>query len=743
MTSKLAALLMAGGLSWGALATTQQVVTGAQGAAASTAAGPPTFTVRANPRWAAQINDVLGEVGEWIETTIPVGASVDAYLNRWCGGLKPVRIESQRRETATTLRFSPCVRVKRNAEIPVTAGDTLEGLAARNGLSRAESTTLKVKPAGQPTQSRAIDPAALRAGDIVVVPAMPRWTQVTTRSEKTPDRAAFVAAIAKKLTCAAGATPEDCLLQHGVTVLDHGPASTPKESESDAPGSSRGARGDQLRFLTAPQARASLTEETVSDIPVTTGVRLTIPVAEKQWPFDESLLAAMLTDPSIRVTPAVIGVADGGLGSKTGAPLPADLFDRGPDVPDDNNIDDDGNDYVDDAIGGGLPRPGEVLGSGHVGLCGGPLVDFSSWTPDALNRFSHGTIVTSIASGMKLRQTPEVSKRLPRIVFFRMLSNVCGPDAGYTVGDGQMVTAFDYLTTRATIINISYTIDSSKMRAFTDAMKNTLPYFNRLLVLPAGNDTPGDLDSSRVCPMCLGNPSVDSNVARRTLVVGAATRELKRAEFSNFGENTVRLFAPGEPVGAVNVKGDPVPGSEAATSYAAPLAALAAGLMQSLGITDPDSLLDRLAVATWPLDDSASRPERTNVGVLDLVKAAAVQHDAIEVIEADANGDPVRRTYVGRLLDPLEKVAICAGQPFHTNAVQGIRLGPAAANGERAVRVYWKNKRENNRRIVQTLAQPCRPSGNLRINTLQAGGARELRTFPLASIAEIQIHWIP
>jgi hypothetical protein len=38
--------------------------------------------------------------------------------------------------------------------------------------------------------------------------------------------------------------------------------------------------------------------------------------------------------------------------------------------------------------------------------------------------------------------------------------------------------------------------------------------------------------------------------------------------------------------------------------------------------------------------------------VLDLVKAAAVRHDAVEVIETEPTGERVRRTYVGTLLTP-------------------------------------------------------------------------------------------
>lgn len=701
---------------------------GAQGVAPQRPAGPPAFTVRVNPKWAADINEVLGELGEWIEITVPAGTAASGYLKQFCGGRTPAHFESTQSDTGTKIRFSPCARLKRDVEIRMTAGDTLEGVAARSGLARTDATKLKVKSAIQSEQSEPVDPTKLRAGDVVVVPELPLWTQVTAKAEKVADRAAFIAAIALKLKCASRTSAEDCLLRHGVTVLDRGTVLKPPPSLPPPPpplstaSALLGETGAALVSVTEDSAAAAVPP---------------VPVAKGQWPYDERLVEAILIDPSVRVNRVVIGVADGGLADGAGSPLPRDLFAIGADQPDDNNVDDDGNDYVDDAIGAGLPRPGEPFGSGNVGLCGKPL-DFMSWGPDPISVFSHGTVIASIASGLKMRAVPGVAPRLPQIVFFRMLQHACTPDADYSVGDGEMVTAFDYLTTRSSIINISYTIDSSRVKAFTNTMKATLPYFNRLLVLPAGNDTPGDLDVSPICPACLGNDSLDDKVARRTLVVGAATRELKRAAFSNFGEHTVRLFAPAEPLGAINVKGNAVTASDTTTSYAAPLAALAAGLMESLGITDPDDVRDRLMVATWPLEDPVSRPERTNVGVLDLVKATAVQHDAVEVIERDENGSPVRRTYVGKLLDPLPKVAVCAGQPFQTNAVQAVRLGTASASGDRPVRLYWRNKKgQNNRRLIQTIS--CRPTGSVRIDALTVGE----RTFPLSSVTQIQLHWIP
>jgi hypothetical protein len=120
-----------------------------------------------------------------------------------------------------------------------------------------------------------------------------------------------------------------------------------------------------------------------------------------------------------------------------------------------------------------------------------------------------------------------------------------------------------------------------------------------------------------------------------------------------------------------------------------------------------------------------------------LVKAAAVQHHAVEVVEPNVDGKLVRRTYVGTLLDPLNKLAICSGWPFNESAVQAIRLGPSGPSGERRVLVYKKNDYIHARRKVHPIA--CRPQGQLRINALLKGE----KTFPLSAVTAIQLRFVP
>jgi hypothetical protein len=121
------------------------------------------------------------------------------------------------------------------------------------------------------------------------------------------------------------------------------------------------------------------------------GIAGLVPVAPSQWPYDEDLLAAILADDAshgyIKAVQTV-GVADGGLGSLWGRPLPDSVFkidgeklvnDDGEPEPD--NRDEDDNDYFDDVFGAGVPRsrPSLVRGIGDLGLCNAAPPSFSSW----------------------------------------------------------------------------------------------------------------------------------------------------------------------------------------------------------------------------------------------------------------------------------------------------------------------------------------------------------------------------
>jgi hypothetical protein len=239
------------------------------------------------------------------------------------------------------------------------------------------------------------------------------------------------------------------------------------------------------------------------------------------------------------------------------------------------------------------------------------------------------------------------------------------------------------------------------------------------------------------CHRC-GSPDLGSDthgpqVANRTVVVGSATRDLVIADYSNFS-----LYAPGEPAGAVNIAGQDASGFKPATSFAAPYVALAAGILRSFGYTHAIDIRDRLAAATWPL----AGVEDSKIGVVDLVKVAAVQQHAVEVLERGADGILVRRTYVGKLQERLRDLTLCTGQAFDESNVLTVRIdgdGP-----DRTARAYLRNAHDPNggalggRRTIQDVPV-CRSQGVLHINAFLAGP----KIIPLSSVTQIQLPWDP
>lgn len=714
-------------------------------------AGPPAFALRVNPRWAREINDILASVAQPTEVVIPPGQSAAKYLGRICGTRTPAYKTLETTGTGVTKALvAPCARITLDVHIRVVAGDTLERLALRNGLSIGAAKHLKVIPSRE-SKPRITIPETLETGDVVVFPEVPLWTHIVTKPGVIANRETLIAALASKLKCGA-ANPAVCLARRGVSVLDgvntgtyneaHFILSGPKNSLLAVTGQDRAESASAENLSPPTMAGASGVPPRSPSTP------RTIPVAAEQWPYDVGLLAAILKDASaagyIRIG-STIGIADGGLGSFFGNPLPPSAFDVGVEQvladldghTEPDGIDNDRNGYVDDIYGA------SIEGTGDLNLCNAEHPSYSAWGSAPLSIASHGAVVSAVASALELRRsTPEAAEALPKLAFFRMLANTCDPNATFDVKPAEIVTAVEFLKSRANVINISYLMGNDSDQSSSSALKQIMPP-DILLVLAAGEE-PRNLDDSCTFPACLGNDSSDYGgaTAKATLVVAEATRDLHRAPSSNYGPRTVGIFAPGEPVGAVDLGGQKVSDSETSTSYAAPLVALAAGIVRSFGGNNisPQDIKDRLAASSWPLEDSESQPEMTHVGVLDLVKAAAVRYDAVEVKEAEPDGQLVRRTYVGKLLTPLHELTLCTGVGFQEAAVQAIRLGEPNDAQERSLLIYYRAKRSkpSQRRLIEALGLPCKPQGVLRLRTLTQGN----KTFPLSEVTEIQLQWL-
>jgi hypothetical protein len=458
-----------------------------------------------------------------------------------------------------------------------------------------------------------------------------------------------------------------------------------------------------------------------------------IPVAADQWPYDVNLLAAIFQNLHAPFpNGGNVGVADLGLADANGGPLPDDLFDHSQDQR---------PGYDQDVIGAGVKRSViDFAATGDVSLCAGAVQPaFSAWDPDPFKLASHASVTVSLAGALRLRQRyPAVGQRLPHVVFFRMLPNVCNPKSSFEPGEGAMAPAFTYLAQRTDVIAISLMSTSDPLTSFVTLMQANLAYNEQLLILPSGDDVPGDLDKNPFSPQLLGSNETDVRTANRTIVVGSATRELTKAGYSNYGDGTVSLYAPGEPVGALNIAGKDASDFAPATSYSAPQVAFAAGILESFGYHKARDIKDRLAAATWPL----TGVQRSRIGVVDLVKVAAVQHHAVEVIEPGPDGAPLRRTYVGKLQERLQDLTICKEQPFFEGRVHAVRLDGDAT--DRTARAYLKSDFEltggplSGRRRIQVVPS-CHSEGQLHIDALLAGQ----KTFPLSSVTQIQLPWVP
>lgn len=749
------------------------------------------YLLKASSRWAEQIDKALAKVAQPMQFFVPSRSKPEQYIANLCADANREFAVAESKELTGRLlvTMTPCVRVRRNVKVEVTRGDTLETLAVRNGLPRATATSYKVIPA-QGQQPKAISPEALQVGDTVVFPEVPVWTNVVANPAVAGDRETMVRAIADAIRCKEK-DPEACLANNGIELLNR--ASVPvksaapkglelelaraamrerelarraataerafERSAAETLGRARAgtaAPGEQprARYLYAPGtlqlsslAPAAPAPPAVADPPPPPPG--TVPVAPEQWPYDINLLAKILKQvgPSL-TSKTVIGIADGGLADAMGGPLSADSYIATTELrsalqenrQEPNDEDDDTNEWVDDLRGAGVQRfpPLGVVGTGDVAFCNTTSPDFIGWPKQA----SHGAAVAAVASARRLRLLDQsIAAALPQLLFFRLVAEACNAKASFDVGEGDLAEAFDYLLANADIINISYKINRTQGDRFTDRVRTKLPTKNTLLFLPAGNGDVNDLDADGACPACLGNgdPRRGGTASERTIVVGAATRHLTRAGFSGYGERTVRLFAPGEPSDAIDLLGQSLPQTDAATSYASPYAALAAAIIRSFGIhNDYDDLRDRLEAVTWPLEDSLSNTTRNPVGVVDLVKAAAVRHHAVEVKELEADGTWVRRTYVGKLDKALHELTICKGDRFKEPSFHAIRLGDPDSNGRRVLRLFMRAvNRNTQRRDVTPFSNGCQSDGELPMTTIDG----QSKVFPMSNVTLIQLPW--
>lgn len=729
-------------------------------------AAQTTFSVRADPSVAARVDRVLAAVAEPVTVTLRDDQTAADYLRGLCGARAPALLPPGPEDAeARKIRFTPCVRQRTNVQVKVRPGDTREALAVRLGLRATAAGTLQIASADGAPRPRG---AALMLGDTAVAPVVPAWTSFTARPGTLATADDLVAALSAALDCAP-ASEEGCLRPRGVLIM----ASTsraattaddtaPADADVEPRGGTAAAAAGPLPALTseplltaaappadppppaAEPAAPNLAPVVPSPPPVAPDYpdRLTAAdleaseVAPEQWPYDPGLVNAVLAAAAQRgpVARAVIGIADNGLASAAGGPLPpatfVDTLEPGPP----NTFDDDDNGVVDDVIGAGVLRdPYDPMPSGDVALCPNVAAALPGWEGATRREMSHGTVVASIASGLPFRRgAPSADAILPKLVFFRLFRDACG-EAGTDYGDGA-IEAIDYIVgkTEAKVINLSSFVDAQGGIRLKSRIESLANYGTPLLVVPAGNAAI-NLDDNNPCPPCLANLS-NGAISRGIVAIGTATRALRPAVDSGRGYGTVRLFAPGEPAGAIDIAGQAADDFPPSTSYAAPLVSLAAALIGAQGDGDAARLRNRLLLSTWPLYDENGLVGRAggpiDVGVLDLVKAVAIRYDVVEVVERRDGGRLVRRTYVGDITAGLDGVG--AGTAIGGTSLLGLRLGAVGSDGARLATLILRTI-DIEKRVPKYQALSARPAGGLSLHLIDGADV----VLPWAAVTQI------
>lgn len=224
-----------------------------------------------------------------------------------------------------------------------------------------------------------------------------------------------------------------------------------------------------------------------------------------------------------------------------------------------DGIDNDENGFIDDIYG-----PDFIDGEGY------PEPELSGTTPDALH---HGTLVASVIGALQndlgiVGVAPEVTIMPIRVLAHR------GSGAEEDVADA----IFYAIENGADIINLSFTGDLESA-----AIDNALQFAyqnNVTLIAAAGNDGINLNEFSRY-PVCAGTSDADW-----VLGVGASSESGSRSDFSNYGNNCVDIYAPGERfIGALYYEegdNEKYGGYWEGTSVAAPVVSGTVALMKSI-----------------------------------------------------------------------------------------------------------------------------------------------------------------
>jgi subtilisin family serine protease len=249
---------------------------------------------------------------------------------------------------------------------------------------------------------------------------------------------------------------------------------------------------------------------------------------------------------------AVIAVLDSGVDYEH-ADLKPNIWTNPGEIPG-NNIDDDGNGYIDDVHGVNVMKGIDDKDSGN------PMDDSD-----------HGTWVAGIIGAVGNNSTL-LSGVLwhTKILACKMLDNSGVGDEVSAIACLDYVAALHIKGIPITVINASWGSPSA-----SSALKFAIEELQKLGVLyvtAAGNDGL-DLDN---------NPSYPSSYSLlNVLSVGATDSSDQWAPYSNYGRHTVDLMAPGDDILTLKRGGGLTAPRRSGTSFAAPYVSAVAALLQA------------------------------------------------------------------------------------------------------------------------------------------------------------------
>jgi hypothetical protein len=295
---------------------------------------------------------------------------------------------------------------------------------------------------------------------------------------------------------------------------------------------------------------------------------------------------------------------------------------------------------------------------------------------------SHGTHVAGIASARLLKEwsnafaKSDLDDRM-KLMIIKVVREQIEQDPRskkyekkYTVDVGAVLVGIDFAAEKnARIISGSWDFSSLPQLKKAIEAKTAM-----LFVFAAGNgqvETVNgqelrvgfDIDKSPVYPPSFKSPNV--------ITVGALDPNGDPAYFSNFGSNTVQLFAPGYKIKSTVLSSSPTGpyDTESGTSQATPFVALAAGLIWAKDGTLATETVRKRILDT--ADPDLKLLKGSQYGKLNLLKAISIDTDLLQL----TNGDIVRGTVESSTIRLAADGRSCASTtPVDVSRAKAVRL---------------------------------------------------------------------